>query len=120
MRAKLFLMLMLFNAMSFDTMSVTGRCWPPHVAGKKARFSVRSPSDSLRTEKSAKRRFIAAARLRRVGGVGRFWQTCEKGNYERMNRVETGTETGSGAVYLLKYLRYGLMVGSDDCAIVVL
>ena len=71
-RAKEFLTLMLLRAMSLLTMRVTGRCEVPQVAGKKALFSVRNPSDSLRTEKSASRRFMAAARLRRLGGVGRF------------------------------------------------
>ena len=63
---------MLLSAMSLLTIRVTVRWEVPQVAGKKALFSVRNPSDSLRTEKSASRRFMAAARLRRLGGVGRF------------------------------------------------
>ena len=71
-REKEFLTLLLLSAMSLLTISVTGRCAAPHVAGKKARLSVLSPSDSLRTEKSANLRLSAAARVLRELGVGLF------------------------------------------------
>ena len=67
-----FLTLLLFKAMSLLTMRVTGRCEHPQVAGKNARFSVRKPSDSLRTEKSANLRFIAEAKVFNELGVGLF------------------------------------------------
>ena len=72
---KEFFTLALERVMSLLIIKVTGRWAEPQVAGKKARFAVLRPSDSLRTEKSENFKLRAQARVFRELGVGLFWQT---------------------------------------------
>ena len=51
------------------------------MAGKKALLEVLIPSDSLRTEKSENFRLRAEASVFKELGVGLFWQTFKKKNY---------------------------------------